>query len=174
LCLAAGMDDYLSKPLRPETLAKILTRWIGEGQRPPKEINPDPAELPESNRPDANPFDTDDLMERVMGNQVLARRVAETFLNNMPRDLLALSTAVANSDIEAIVITAHSIKGAAANVSGVTVSSLAARLESLGRSGDVASAAAVLPQLQAEFQSLKPAIERFCAVAPVPGGVANG
>ena len=167
-CMAAGMDDYLSKPLRPELLGKVLTQWIGAGRKPETAVHSDSTKLPPPAQPDKSVFDADDLIERLMGNQALARRVAETFMNNMPQDLLALSTAIGNSDVDGIVLAAHSIKGAAANAAGVTVSDVASRLESLGRSGDIASAAEVLPELEATFQSLKPAIKRFCDVASVP------
>jgi two-component system sensor histidine kinase/response regulator len=167
-CVAAGMDDYLSKPLRPELLDKALTRWIGAGRLSPEAVNSSAAELPQPISPAESRFNADDLIERLMGNKALAKRVAETFVNNMPQELLALSTAIRNSDSEAIVIAAHSIKGAAANAAGTAVSDLAAKLESLGRVGDIASAAEVLPELDAEFQSLKPAIERFCRAALVP------
>ena len=167
-CLAAGMDDYLSKPVRPELLDKTLTQWIGAGRVFVEGVKPGAAEPPKPNPTVEAQFDEGDLIERLMGNRALARRVAETFVNNMPQELLALSTAIGNSDGEAIVIAAHSIKGAAANAAGTTVSDLAAKLESLGRSGDIASAAEVLPGLHAEFQSLKPAIDRFCHAAPLP------
>jgi signal transduction histidine kinase/CheY-like chemotaxis protein len=167
-CLAAGMDDYLSKPLQPELLDKILTKWIGAGRQSTEIVNTSPSELQQPISPAVSRFDADDLIERLMGNQTLAKRVAATFVNNMPQELLALATAIRNTDTDAIVIAAHSIKGAAANAGGVAVSDLAAKLESLGRAGDVASAAEVLPELDAEFQSLKPAIERFCRAAAPP------
>jgi two-component system, sensor histidine kinase and response regulator len=167
-CLACGMDDYLSKPLRPELLDQTLTRWIGVGQTPGVDLNAVPAELPQPESAVEDRFDADDLIERLMGNKALAKRVAEAFVNNMPQELLALSTAIRNSDSEAIVIAAHSIKGAAANAAGTVVSDLAAKLENLGRAGDIHSAAEILPELHAEFQSLKPAIERFCRAALVP------
>ena len=167
-CMAAGMDDYLSKPIRPALLDKALTQWIGAGRIFVEDVKPDAAEPVKPNPTMETPFDEDDLIERLMGNRALARRVAETFVNNMPQELLALSTAIGNSDGEAIVIAAHSIKGAAANAAGTSVANLAAKLETLGRAGDIASAAEVLPDLQAEFQSLKPAIDRFCHAASAP------
>ena len=170
-CVAAGMDDYLSKPIRPELLDKALTQWIGAGRSFVEGVKPDPAEALTPDPPAEIQFDADDLIERLMGNRPLAIRIAETFVNNMPRELLALSTAIGNSDGEAIAIAAHSIKGAAANAAGTSVANLAAQLESLGRAGDIASAAEVLPGLRAEFQALKPAIERFCHVASVPPDV---
>jgi signal transduction histidine kinase/DNA-binding response OmpR family regulator len=166
-CLAAGMDDYLSKPLRPEMLDKVVTEWIGNGPRSTAATNSGGEELMPKDSTDQSQFDADDLIERLMGNKTLAMRVAGAFLNNTPQDLLALSTAIHNSDVEAIVIAAHSIKGAAANAAGKRVSELAAKLESLGRAGDIASAAEVLPELEARFLSLKPEIQRFCDVALV-------
>jgi len=167
-CMAAGMDDYLSKPIRPDLLDKALTQWIGAGRSFVEGVKPDPAEALKPEPPAEIQFDADDLVERLMGNRPLAIRIAETFVNNMPRELLALSTAIGNSDGEAIVIAAHSIKGAAANAAGTSLANLAAQLESLGRAGDIASAAEVLPGLHAEFQALKPAIDRFCQAASVP------
>jgi signal transduction histidine kinase/DNA-binding response OmpR family regulator/HPt (histidine-containing phosphotransfer) domain-containing protein len=167
-CMAAGMDDYLSKPIRPELLDKALTQWIGAGRSCVEGVKPDRAEALTPNPPAEVQFDADDLVERLMGNRALAIRVAETFVNNMPQELLALSTAIGNSDGEAIAIAAHSIKGAAANAAGTSLANLAAQLESLGKAGDIASAAEVLPGLHAEFQSLKPAIERFCHAPSVP------
>lgn len=164
-CMAAGMDDYLSKPIRPDLLDKALTQWIGAGRSFVEGSTPDPVEALKPEPPAEIQFDADDLIERLMGNRPLAIRVAETFVNNMPRELLALSTAIGNSDGEAIVIAAHSIKGAAANAAGTGLANLAAQLESLGRAGDFASAAEVLPGLHAEFQALKPAIDRFCRAA---------
>ncbi len=164
-CMAAGMDDYLTKPLRPQLLDKALTQWIGAARHSPESST---GELPLPFSPAPSRFDADDLMDRLMGNQALAKRVAEAFVNRMPENLLALSAAIRNSDVEAIVIAAHSIKGAAANASGTGVSALAAKLESLGRAGAIDSAAEILPELHAEFESLKPLIERFCSEALVP------
>ncbi|HTB17426.1 MAG TPA: MHYT domain-containing protein [Bryobacteraceae bacterium] len=166
-CVAAGMDDYLSKPVRPELLDRALSQWIGAGRSAPEAVNSSAAELPQPASRAEGRFDADDLIERLMGNQALAKRVAEAFVSSMPQELLALSTAIRNSDSEAVVIAAHSIKGAAANAAGTAVSDLAAKLESLGRAGDIDSAAEILPELHAEFQSLKPAIERFCRAALV-------
>jgi two-component system, sensor histidine kinase and response regulator len=166
-CLAAGMDDYLSKPVRPALLDKALTQWIGVQRIFLAASDSDPAVPLQPSSPGENLFDADDLVGRLMGNKALAKRVAEAFVSNMPQELLALSRAIRNSDGEAIAIVAHSITGAAANASGMTLSDLAAKMESLGRAGDIAAAAAILPELQAEFQSLKPAIKRFCGAALV-------
>ena len=156
-CLKAGMDDYISKPLRPELLDKALTRWIGARA---KAADPVPGKRTEMDSPEQ--FDTEGLIERLMGDPALARRLARIFVETMPQDLLALSSAIHRSDSPAIALAAHSIKGAAANMGGTALGKLAGRVEQLGKAGDVEAASVALPELEATFQSLKPAILRFC------------
>jgi signal transduction histidine kinase/DNA-binding response OmpR family regulator len=153
-CLAAGMDDYLSKPIRPEALEALLTQWI-EGASPPAvAVKPEPSKVCD--------FDEEDFVERLMGNEAMARRVAGTFINTMPEQLAALANAIRSFDAPAARLAAHSIKGAAANVGGTAIRDLAAKLEKLGESGELESAAEFLPELDATFQSLKPVMQRFC------------
>jgi two-component system, sensor histidine kinase and response regulator len=163
LCLAAGMNDYVSKPIRPDLLNEALTRCI-DTKRPEMDTPEPELELgpPVPAAPDKSQFDADDLIERLMGNQALARRVAGAFMDSMPQELLALSNAIANSDADALTLAAHSIKGAAANVGSKAVSDLASQLERLGRAGAMASASEVLPELNARIESLRPAIQQFC------------
>jgi two-component system, sensor histidine kinase and response regulator len=161
-CLEAGMDDYISKPLRPELLDKALTRWIGSRAESPAVADPIRVEVMEMDSPNLSQFDTEDLIERLMGNPSLARRLARVFVDTMPQDLLALSSAIDRSDSSAIALAAHSIKGAAANLGGIALRDLAAKVEQLGNAGNVEAASAALPELEATFQSLKPAIQRFC------------
>ena len=107
-------------------------------------------------------FDADDLIDRLMGNEDLAKRVAGAFLDSMPQMLTALANGINSFDAEATRLAAHSIKGVAANVGTDGVRDLASKLESLGANGSLASAAEILPELAATFQSLKPVIQRFC------------
>jgi PAS domain S-box-containing protein len=153
-CLAAGMDDYLSKPIRPEALDALLTQWIEGTTKTTVSLPPEPAL-------DCN-FDKEDFVERLMGNEKLARRVAATFITSMPQQLTALATAIKSFDGPATRLAAHSIKGAAANVGGSAIRELAAKLEKMGESGEMESAAEVLPALDASFQALRPVIQRFC------------
>jgi two-component system sensor histidine kinase/response regulator len=160
-CLAAGMDDYISKPIRPQALDAVVTRWIaGVGASAltaPTSIAPSPVEPPEECQ-----FDEADFVERLMGNESLAKRVAGAFIDTMPDQLAALDSAIRSFDAPATRLAAHSIKGAAANVGGVAVRELASKLEKMGEAGALDSAAEALPELHATFQSLKPVMQRFC------------
>jgi CheY-like chemotaxis protein len=161
-CRAAGMDDYLTKPLLPEQLDQAVTRWIGcEGSAAP-DVNPLPAQPGLEESESQSQFDEAGLIDRLMGNAALAKRVATEFVNGMPQQLAALADAIGASNAEAIMFAAHSIKGSAANVGSVAICESASRLEKFGKSGSLVAAGRVLPELIENFESLKPVIERFC------------
>lgn len=107
-------------------------------------------------------FDGSDLVDRMMGDQDLARLVVATFIEDMPRQLAALAQALGTADAPAMKMGAHSIKGAAANVGEPSLRAIAAQLEKLGEDGDLQSAVAVLPELASVFESLRPHLQHFC------------
>jgi two-component system sensor histidine kinase/response regulator len=142
-CLIAGMDEVVAKPTLPARLEAAIAETIGRFAAP-------------------TGFDEVDLIERMMGNENLARRVAGRFLEDMPRQLMALSQALGAADAESARRIAHSIKGAAANISVTHVHDLAGRLEDLGSEGRLDDASQLLPQLTSTFDSVIPVMRRFC------------
>ncbi len=98
-----------------------------------------------------------------MGNEELARHVVRRFLADLPEQFAALSQAVASGDSGAVTQAAHAIKGAAANSGGAQLRALAWKVEQLGRAGDLAGAAATMPDLSASFDSAQPIMQEFSA-----------
>ena len=106
-------------------------------------------------------FDADDLINRLMGNEDLAKRVAGAFLDTMPQMLTA-----SQMESTALMLRRPGSQPTPSKewplMCTDEVRDLASKVEDLGASGSLASAAEVLPELAATFQSLKPVIQRFC------------
>ena len=167
-CLAAGMNGYIAKPLRPGELEQAIEDWTGGMRAPGPPPVPSPAAAAPATPavppapPIAAAFDREDLLERVMGNQDLAYRIIRGFVEDMPGQIAALAQAVSEGDSKQVRLLAHSIKGAAASVGGTDMRQAAWKLEQEGSSGDLAAAIADLPELSASFERVRPVMERFC------------
>jgi PAS domain S-box-containing protein len=148
-CLAAGMDDYLSKPIDPAELVRMLAKWM------PGQMASGP--LSSAVPPDPAPIDHPELLRRCMGRRELAARLVAKLVGQAARDIEAAVHAVQRNDATALMIAAHRLKGAAANVAAGGLQRVAADLEILGRAGSLAGAAPLLEILQAEFARLQSA-----------------
>ena len=168
-CLAAGMDGYVTKPIRHELLVQALAE-CQRAQTAARDVGgPVPANNSGSSKPaDAearveSQFDTKDLVERLMGDKDLAKQLAGVFVDRMPGQLASLADAIGNADAQAATLAAHSIKGMAANMGCPALRDLASTVESLSESGALARASEVLPEFTGAFDAVKPAIEHFCS-----------
>lgn len=169
-CLAAGMDGYITKPIQQDLLLRALAEIPGTPEpagsaatAPPSTGSSPVTQPPETKTRVESPFAIDDLLERVMGNEELARRLARSFVDGMPKQLSALASAIVNSDAKATRFAAHSIKGVAANVSCMALRDLAFNLEQLSASSVNADSSEALHEIAAAFEAAKPAILRFCS-----------
>jgi HPt (histidine-containing phosphotransfer) domain-containing protein len=120
-CLAAGMDEYLAKPLRAADLYATVDALGGAARAP----EPSTEGLPAA----------DALLECFLGDRSLLRAVAETFIDHLPVLLDDVDAAVAAGDPPAIQRAAHSLKGSAGNFGYAPAFDAALHLEQLGHAG---------------------------------------
>jgi CheY-like chemotaxis protein/HPt (histidine-containing phosphotransfer) domain-containing protein len=162
-CLEAGMNDYITKPVSPEALRGVIDRWMPPG-RVAAGSQPAPVQQPAT--PDAGPpnlastrvFDRYGMLERLMGDEDLAWTIVSGFLEDMPRQIMALRNLVSQSDPRSAGGQAHKIKGAAANVGGEALRSVAAEMEKSGKAGNLDEVAVSMPKLEHEYRRLRDAI----------------
>jgi len=153
-CLAAGMDDYLTKPLEPDELAKTLAHWMPHFQPAVPSAVAKPAESSGAGLSKPG-IDYPSLLQRCLGKPDLARRLVEKFLAQARADLPELEAAVREQDAARVRSVAHRLKGSAANVAATAVCESASRLEVLGRDGNLAAAPELAAQLRAHLDAVK-------------------
>jgi CheY-like chemotaxis protein len=158
-CFAAGMNGYVAKPLRFDALERVIEEWTG-GVR--TVVDPPDAAPRASAGANAASFDPKEFDGFVMGNEDLARRIIRTFVNDMPRQIARLAQAVSDSDAPLVRLTAHSIAGAAASVSGREMREASWKLEQQARDGNLTGSTAALVELSASFERARPMMESFC------------
>jgi CheY-like chemotaxis protein/HPt (histidine-containing phosphotransfer) domain-containing protein len=157
-CLEAGMNDYVSKPVSPHSLAEVLEKWLpGETADATMQAQGMPEETdPVSGKgEDAPVFDRAGMMTRLMDDEELARAVVEGFLADIPRQIGMLRGYLEAGDAPGGERQAHSIKGASANVGGERMREVAVEIEKAARGGDLDAVRARMARLETEFDRLK-------------------
>jgi PAS domain S-box-containing protein len=140
-CLAAGANDYLSKPYTEAALAALLAQWLPAAEPSPPAANPIPL------------LDVDALHARYPGNPQLVEELAAVFRSTTATSFGRLRDCIAAADAERCRKEAHALKGAAASVMARTLQDGAARIEASVLRGDFGSAAAELDALEEAFRA---------------------
>ncbi len=155
--LAAGMDGYLSKPIRAQDLIRLVeTLGIEHAEGLP--------ECPVA----AVPRDFAAALARLEGDEEILREQMQLFLADGPTQLARIRQTVATCQADALRIAAHRLKGFAASFDGQAVVDLARQLEERGRDGDLAAAASLCDRLDAAMVDLQTAMQDYLRrTAPV-------
>ncbi len=120
-CLAAGMDDFLTKPLRASTLRERLTGWLVPDAVAPGYALDVPGE------------DALEATRQMFGPKF--GELAQLFMNDTPRRMAALESAVKGRDCARMADIAHTLSGSAGALGATTLASLCKQLELAMRSG---------------------------------------
>jgi signal transduction histidine kinase/DNA-binding response OmpR family regulator len=154
-CLAAGMDDYLVKPVRLDELARALSRC-----RPlTTERTAERASGGDGTTPrDALDRRLLDQLREDLGDTAALREVISTFLERSPSMLTDLREAAARGDVAAVSAGAHAMKGTSATLGAHALSSLCAELERLARAGSMSEVVARVSSIEAEYGSVDRAL----------------
>ncbi len=188
-CLKAGMDDYISKPLRVEELIQALskcqpdvgTRESGVGSReegksqqarqsasllnhsPLPLIPKEDAEFPTPHSPLLTAIDVKVLQSfrNMVGENadLVLAEMIDCYLEDAPKLISAIAQAVAQGDATQLRHASHTLKSSSATLGAMTLSHLCKKLEVMSRAGNTEYAEDNLPQLEAEYKRVKAALQ---------------
>jgi CheY-like chemotaxis protein len=149
-CLAAGMDDFVAKPIRVDELVKIIENH----DRTPHE-----AAEPEANgNSGQTAIDLDLALARVGGDTDLLKEIAGLFCNQAPESMATIKRAMNAHDAVTIQRETHRLKGSIGNFASQAAFDAAQRLESLGTEGNFSEAVNAYALLEYELDRLLSAL----------------
>jgi PAS domain S-box-containing protein len=151
-CLAAGMDDYVSKPIRPKDLKDALARRMAGVKNTPL-INA-ATEAPTH----ADVLNLSEALGLVGGNRELLCEIARIFLDQYPRMLEATRQALSRSDGPSLGAAAHTLAASVGQLGGQRAFNAAKKLERVSSDAHLAQASEALAELEKELQLLRSAI----------------
>ncbi len=164
-CLAAGMDDYVSKPIRDEELLAALRRTTGG--TPPSSLDDTFSDGPQDTGEVARrpAFDEDGVLARVGGNRATLIGLIEVLHQDCNTQMAELEAALRAGNGPGVQAAAHTVKGMVSFFGAGAAVEVAQRLENAGERGEIADSGHVFEDLARELELLAAALTPY---APVP------
>ncbi|MBU4130007.1 MAG: PAS domain S-box protein [Proteobacteria bacterium] len=157
-CLAAEMDDFMTKPLRKETFLSLVDTYVAKK-------TPVPALLPDSGEPfpqteeglikPETPVDLQKALAEFENDKPFFLEVMEEFLKNLENRIPAMITAEKAKDFQALQDLSHAIKGGAANIVALDLCQIASAIETASKLQQSRDLQSLLQDLEKEFHRLK-------------------
>jgi len=177
-CLNAGIDDVLVKPFKRADIEKMLLKWINVGQETPEPSpipmeEPDviesrgiePAAVSETAAPAAKEqvhiFSEAEILDTFMGNKEMILQLLSHFIERTQTQIKNLPKLEKAGDYATARIDAHTIKGAAATMSGFELAAAAARLEKAYKNVETDEMKTALPLVEKAYERFKKEAELF-------------
>ena len=158
-CLAAGMDDYIGKPVRPEAISAIIERWTGSAKEPAAS---------------RAAVETTAIDPRVVSNlralqsraePNLLAELIDSFLDDSVKRINSMRGAAAAGDAESLTRTVHALKGGCGAVGAIRMAALCDLLEDRSRERSFEGAAVLITALEEEFDRVRSALQAEKSIA---------
>ncbi len=154
-CLSAGMDAYIAKPIDRKELETALRRFTGTVPG----VHPEKTKSQSAQTGPGSTWEPQIILEKIGGDEELLREVMEIFLEETPKLLVQLRTAVAGGQAHAVERMAHTLKGELSYF-GAGAAVHARELEAIGRINDLRNAEQLLHLSEREVEGLMSAMRR--------------
>lgn len=173
-CITAGMDDYLTKPVKSEELRAILERYLEPSQSDDLSQaiehsvdSPSNTMIQKTTKIEDNTVSEAEVLSPYLLNQIRADMqnrgitwLLNLFLQELPNYLQQLQAAIATGHGEEVYLAAHKFKGSCSNIGAVAMVSLCKQLETLGKENDLTKISALMKEhVLPQADKLKHALE---------------
>ena len=159
-CVAAGMDDYVSKPFRIGQIEKVLSRWLSketwQNESPPtgEEVSPTiSTDLVEENSLDTKALEGIRALQSE-GEPDILTRIITLYLSDTPKQLDKLYEAIHSEDAGEVRSLAHSLKSSSANIGALSLSVLFKEIEHKGHSNSLQGSMELFVAAQKQYQKI--------------------
>lgn len=161
-CRQAGMNDYLTKPIRRKQLLDKVASWLNTSARSltecPSILN-DAPQGTSSDAPLGAPMDWGRALDEFLGKKDILRKVSFEFCKNVRRQLTDIGHALDICNAQAVRKEAHAVKGGAANLTADALATAALVLEKIGESGNLDKGGHGLARMEKELERLESFLE---------------
>jgi CheY-like chemotaxis protein/HPt (histidine-containing phosphotransfer) domain-containing protein len=148
ICLNAGMDDYIPKPIKLEQLNEKMLQWLPRLQSN-QELQP--SEMDEE-KAERKIFDKKAMMENLGNSEELINEVLTLFIDNTQTNIDKIETFLSQGDVEQAALVAHAIKGSSGNITSDIMYDIALKLETQCKNNKPEDAGKTFKKLKEAFQ----------------------
>lgn len=152
--IAAGMSDYVSKPIRVDALVRAMKTCLSDA--PEETENPMPETPSQLDRKAL-----DQLLETIGGDREAFRDLVQSFLDEGPELVNRLQLAAAANEADGLRRAAHTLRGSASDFGAVALAGLCREIEALGRAGEAAAAAAKVEETVLEYKRAEEGLQNL-------------
>lgn len=156
-CLKAGMNDYITKPIRAEELEQMVQQWKSVEASREETVS---REMTSRQKNSANPHEAQPVnlataLAQLGDDRELFDEALVAFLESIPRTLDDLQSAISQTNAQQLQLVAHGLKGAASSLCAEPTRYVAQQLENLGEQGKFHGADSMLEELQRHLDRLQ-------------------
>ncbi|WP_066633869.1 hybrid sensor histidine kinase/response regulator [Desulfolucanica intricata] len=167
-CLSAGMDDYLSKPVRLADLQKVLARWLPGYDLDPAQDGPVPGRMASRIVDSFMAAFVDkerhrEFIDITGGDEDFLIKLIEIFLQDIPDKLAALRDAFQSRDAAAVRLQAHGMKSSGYLMGADRLAELCKKIEKLAAAGELEAVTELIGAVEGEYRRLEKRLQDFLA-----------
>jgi CheY-like chemotaxis protein len=163
-CLQSGMDDYLSKPIRPEELSDVLARWLPKNKN---RSSPSPKLLRPFSKPTPHDFSYSKIINQntldeleIMGGREFLQSMVQRFVEDALQCVTLIEQALDSQDLPQVKEAAHGLKGISRNMGANALAQVAMDLETACKAGGPIFPSSLRTTIQDCFQQTRQELEK--------------